>query len=89
MDETLKYRIWDGKQAGYISSGGEIFLHSGESVIISGLPAGTKYTVTERQEEGWYVTPASGTVSGEIIRVAHAWRNLSGRTGSDLLYKAS
>lgn len=68
MDETLKYRIWDGKQAGYISSGGEIFLHSGESVIISGLPAGTKYTVTERQEEGWYVTPASGTVSGEIIR---------------------
>ncbi len=68
MDETLKYRIWDGKQAGYISSGGEIFLHSGESVIISGLPAGTKYTVTERQEEGWYVTPASGTVSGETIR---------------------
>ena len=68
MDETLKYRIWDGKQAGYISSGGEIFLHSGESVIISGLPAGTRYTVTERQEEGWYVTPTSGTVSGEIVR---------------------
>ena len=51
-----------------ITSGEELLLHHDESVTILGLPEGAEVAVTEQKEAGWYPTPASGTVSGEIDR---------------------
>lgn len=50
---------YDGSKKGTISSGGTITLRDGQSVTITGLPAGTAYTVTEAKADG-YTTTSSG-----------------------------
>ena len=55
-----------GSKEGTIKSGGEIKLKDGESVTISGLPIGTKYTVAEAEaNKDGYTTTSKGE-SGEI-----------------------
>ena len=65
-----EYYFYGTDKAGYLSSGEEFPLHHDEEVTILGLPAGTKFTVTEKSDsaQGWYVFPKTGTVSGEIRR---------------------
>ena len=56
-----------GKGTGTVRSGGTITLRHGESVTISGLPAGTTYTVTEVEaNRDGYTTTASGN-QGVIV----------------------
>ena len=60
-----EYR-YTGSKEGTIKSGGEIKLKDGESVTISGLPIGTKYTVDEAEaNKDGYTTTSKGE-SGEI-----------------------
>ena len=60
-----EYR-YTGSKEGTIKSGGEIKLKDGESVTISGLPIGTKYTVAEAEaNKDGYTTTSKGE-SGEI-----------------------
>ena len=66
LSETFQF--YNGDKAGHIASGGELVLRHGETITISGLPTGTRVSVTEKQEPEWYVTPASGVVSGEITK---------------------
>ena len=57
---------YTGSKEGTIKSGGEIKLKDGESVTISGLPIGTKYTVAEAEaNKDGYTTTSKGE-SGEI-----------------------
>lgn len=50
------------------SNGGTIFLTGGQYAVIEGLPAGTDYTVTEKEanEDGYVTTPTDGKVEGTI-----------------------
>lgn len=50
------------------SAGGTIFLTGGQRAVIEGLPAGTEYTVTEKEanEDGYVTTPTDGKVEGTI-----------------------
>ena len=60
-----EYR-YAGSKEGTIKSEGEIKLKDGESVTISGLPIGTKYTVAEAEaNKDGYTTTSKGE-SGEI-----------------------
>ncbi len=62
-----KYFFYGSDKSGYISNGEKtLLLHHDDSVTILGLPKGTKFTVTEKSESGWHVTPEGGTVSGTI-----------------------
>lgn len=61
-----EYYYYGEQRAGYIRDGGTISLRHDEALTIRGLPAGTKWTVTETKENGWYVMPESGTIKGEI-----------------------
>ena len=56
---------YTGSRSGTISSGGVIQLKHGESVTIGGLPAGTKYSVTESGNTGYRVS-----VSGDVGVIA-------------------
>ena len=48
------YRFLEGKgEEGTISSGDSVYLTSGDSIAIEGLPEGTTYTVTETSVEGF------------------------------------
>lgn len=67
---TGEYYFYGTDKAGYISSGKSFPLHHDESITILGLPAGTKYTVTETSIPGWYPLPESGEVNGDIIKDA-------------------
>lgn len=50
------------------SNGGTISLTGGQRAVIEGLPAGTEYTVTEREanQDGYVTTPTDGKVEGTI-----------------------
>lgn len=50
------------------SAGGTISLTGGQRAVIEGLPAGTEYTVTEREanQDGYVTTPTDGKVEGTI-----------------------
>ena len=50
---------YSGSSRGTLRSGESITLRHGESVTISGIPAGSKYTVTEAAADG-YTTTATG-----------------------------
>ena len=63
---TDSYPYTAASSGGTITSGGTISLKGGESATITGLPVGTKYTVTENKADGWETAPANGA-SGEII----------------------
>mgnify|MGYP001032529041 CR=1 FL=1 len=62
---TDSYPYTAASSGGTIANGGTISLKGGESATITGLPVGTKYTVTENKVDGWVSAPANGT-SGEI-----------------------
>lgn len=55
-----------GSKTGKISNGETISLSHGQSVTIEGIPAGTKYTVSEASQKGWHVLPADGVLNGTI-----------------------
>ncbi len=58
---------YTGKGSGMVSSGSSFTLKSGESILISGLPAGTTYTVTETEaNRDGYTTTATGN-QGVIV----------------------
>ena len=50
------------------SAGGTISLTGGQRAVIEGLPAGTEYTVTEKEanQDGYVTTPTNGKVEGTI-----------------------
>ena len=58
---TGDYTI-DGKAGTDKDGSFEVSLKGGESVIIGGLDEGTKYTVTEKEAEGWQAEQE--TISG-------------------------
>ena len=68
LSGSFDYRFYGKDKVGTVSSGDTLLLHHDESVTILGLPAGTTYTVTEASENGWHVTPDSGTVTGTIVK---------------------
>ena len=57
---------YTGSQTGTITSGENITLKHGQSITIEGLPVGTKYSVTEKLENGWNVLPSGGKSEGFI-----------------------
>ncbi|MCI8341607.1 MAG: fibro-slime domain-containing protein, partial [Firmicutes bacterium] len=61
-----EYYFYGTDKSGYVRSGDKIYLHHDESITILGLPVGAKYIVEETPENNWYVSPSSGTISGEI-----------------------
>lgn len=65
---TGRYYFYGSDRTGYISSGEELILHHDESITILGLPAASKFTVTEKPESGWSVLPSTGSFTGEIIK---------------------
>lgn len=71
---SYDYVSADGTATGTISSGGTIELAHGESIMISGLPKGAKYTVTEDDysTEGYVTTSngASGTITLGNVQIA-------------------
>ncbi|MCI8715364.1 MAG: fibro-slime domain-containing protein [Oscillospiraceae bacterium] len=64
---TDSYPYTAASSGGTIANGGTISLKGGESATITGLPVGTKYTVTENKVDGWETAPANGA-SGEISK---------------------
>ena len=65
LDGTYQYNFYGKDKWGYVSNGSTLLLHHDESVKILGLPAGTRFTVTETNlEAGWHVTPGQ-TITGE------------------------
>lgn len=61
-----------GDVTGYISSGDTVKLKHGQSVVISGLPAGAEYKVTEYGSFGYRVsaTGDTGTIKSSTVSVA-------------------
>lgn len=61
--ETYSYSI--GGRSGTISSGGSLQLRHGEIAVISGLPEGAQYVVTESDNDGYkvYYTGNTGIIS--------------------------
>ena len=66
LEDTFEYHFYGDDKTGKIKNGGELLLHHDEAVAILGLPQGTKYTVTEEPEAGWYPDPADRVHSGTI-----------------------
>ena len=63
---TGSYYFWGTDKAGQIEDGDTFVLHHDEEITIQGLPAGTRFSVTETPETGWYISPASGGIEGTI-----------------------
>ncbi|MDO5443995.1 MAG: FctA domain-containing protein, partial [Eubacteriales bacterium] len=63
---------YSGSFSGTISSGDTVKLKHGESIIITGLPAGIKYSVTETDDCGYTVTKTGDTGKIEEGVVAKA-----------------
>ena len=67
LDGVFDYYFYGVDKAGKISNGETLLLHHNESLTILGLPAGTRFTVTEAPETDWYVPfrkwlPAQGAI---------------------------
>ena len=76
LHNSFAYSVSDGS-FGSIRSGQTVLLRGGESLTVSGIPAGTRYTVRELDSNGYTTTVngASGyVVSGQIAsnQSAHA-----------------
>lgn len=92
---TGNYYFYGTDKAGYISNGAEFPLHHDEQIIILGLPAGTRFTVTEKDEsQGWNTIPEDHEVTEEIIKDATAFapffnsRDPWGDVGVLIIHKA-
>ena len=64
--------IYTGSKSGTIKSGDTVQLKHGESITISGLPAGTTYTVTESGNNDYrvYASGNSGTIAANKTSTA-------------------
>ena len=65
---NFEYRFYGKDKTGEIASGEQLLLRHDEAVTILGLPVGTKYTITEKPVDGWFVDPPSGVHTGTIIK---------------------
>ena len=76
---------YTGSKSGTVSSGGTIKLKHGESVTITGLPEGTKYTVTESEASGYTVKSSNetGTIAGDSTITASFENEKSSIPGAD------
>lgn len=84
-----EYYYYGEQRAGYIRDGGTISLRHDEALTIRGLPAGTKWTVTETKEDGWYVMPKSGTIEGYIekgVTVNAPFTNYKGENAAEFSF---
>ena len=76
---------YTGAATGTIRSGDTISLAGGESITITGLPAGTQYTVTEADYSGAGYTStstgAAGTISADTLQTASFTNDLSSAPG--------
>lgn len=63
---TDQYFYRGRDKSGYLRSGDTLLLHHDDWVNIQGLPEGTRFTVTEAAFDGWFMSPASGCISGSI-----------------------
>lgn len=61
-----EYYYYGEQRAGYIKDGGTLSLRHDEALTILGLPSGTKWEISEKQENGWSIFPQSGIISGVI-----------------------
>lgn len=63
---------YTGSRSGEIANGGTITLRHGETITISGLPAGTTYTVTETEVPGYEVLTSgdTGTIFNNVVAEA-------------------
>ena len=75
-NELTEAFAYTGDVTGTIASGGKIALKHGQSVTISGMPDGTKYTVEEEVSKAYsttvngdYATKAEGLLTGSNNRV--------------------
>ncbi len=66
LSGSFDYYFYGEDKAGKVSNGETLLLHHDEYITILGLPAGTRLTVTEGAETGWYVRPQSGIYTGVI-----------------------
>lgn len=66
LDGEYDYYFYGTDKAGKVSNGETLLLHHNEALTILGLPKGTRFTVTEKGETGWYVLPRTAAYSGEI-----------------------
>lgn len=76
LNQTFSYSRSDGTY-GTIRSGGTVALRQNESILISGIPAGTYYRVTELSHEGYHTTAngtegyiAAGTIETGLVKPA-------------------
>ncbi len=73
---------YTGKGSGTVRSGDTVTLKDGESVVISGLPAGTTYTVTEVEaNRDGYTTTASGNQGVIVANTTAAASFVNNRPG--------
>ncbi len=70
LSGSYSYTV-DGAAAGTIASGDSITLKHGQKAVISGLPAGTTYTVTETAIPGGY-SPRQTAISGAVLSAPRA-----------------
>lgn len=61
-----EYYYYGEQRAGYIRDGGMLSLRHDEALTILGLPSGTKWKISEKQENGWSISPQSGVIDGVI-----------------------
>lgn len=75
--------IWSDGTSGTVTNGGTISLQDGQTATISGLPAGTTWTVTEAASSGY--AASSSTLSGTIATGATStasFKNIYSAAGS-------
>ena len=74
LSETTGIYPYSGSAVGSIKSGDKISLADGESITISGLPEGTKYSIIEEdyRKDGYATnsTAAAGTISATSMQAA-------------------
>ncbi len=85
-------RVVEGDQTVITKGEGTIELSHGQTAYIYGLPIGTKYSIAEKQEEGWFNVEAllsEGTASpGENMTASFTNVKMSTDTSLILGYKA-
>ena len=71
---------YTGSKSGTIKSGDTVQLKHGESITISGLPAGTTYSVTESENNGYWVDASGdkGTIAANETSTAEFTNTKSG-----------
>lgn len=63
---TGGYYFWGKDKTGIVRSGDTIVLHHDDEITVQGLPAGTRFTVQEKAEAGWYTDPDGGVIEDGI-----------------------